>query len=397
MKKSLNVKSIVVLTAICGVISLLLAATNALTAPIIEKNQAAAANEALLVVMPDGTDFEKMDLSSYELPATVTEAYKEAGGGHVVKLTTTGYGSGFVIMCGVNADGTVSGVVCLSSNETLGHEKTFGENFTGKNSETVEAVDVISGATKTTAAYRNAVKDAINAATILGGGSVDIRSEEEILMDNLTAALPAGEGKFTKLFLTEVMEGIDAVYTADNGKGSVCVIGEQFVGVDETGAVVSGAEGDAAANVSAQMAILNASEETEIDLTAYADLPSALVSATKTATGNYVLTVKGAGYGINGGDDYHPASGEYIYIRVSMTKEGKIIDCLTLSQAETPNFGSACADESFYGQFAGKTEADYESVDGISGATLTTNGYKKAILRAFESVKILEGGAGNEE
>ena len=397
MKKSLNVKSVVVLTAICAVISLLLAATNALTAPIIEKNQNAAANEALLVVMPNGTAFEKMDLSSYELPATVTEAYKEAGGGHVVKLTTTGYGSGFVIMCGVNADGTVSGAVCLSSNETLGHEKTFGENFAGKNSETVDSVDVISGATKTTAAYRNAVKDAINAATILGGGSVDIRSEEEILADNLAAALPSGEGKFTKLFLTEVIEGIDAVYTADNGKGAVCVIGEQFIGVDETGAVVSGAEGDVAAKVSAQMAILNSSEETEIDLSAYADLPSALVSATKTATGNYVLNVKGAGYGINGGDDYHPASGEYIYIKVSMTREGKIIDCLTVSQAETPNIGDACANEAFYGQFVGKTEADYEAVDGISGATLTTNGYKKAILRAFESVKILEGGAGNEE
>ena len=397
MKKSLNVKSIVVLTAICAVISLLLAGTNALTAPIIEKNQEAAANEALLVVMPEGTGFEKVDLSSYELPSTVTEAYKEAGGGYVVKLTTTGYGSGFVIMCGVKADGTVSGAVCLSSNETLGYEKTFGENFTGKNSEGVEAVDTISSATKTTAAYRNTVKDAINTATILGGGSVDIRSEEEILADNLSAALPAGEGKFTKLFLTEVIEGIDAVYTADNGKGSVCVVGEQFIGVDETGTVVSGAEGDAAANVSAQMAVLNASVETDIDLSAYADLPSALVSATKTATGNYVLNVKGAGYGINGGDDYHPASGEYIYIKVSMTKDGKIIDCLTVSQAETPNFGSACADESFYGQFVGKTEADYETVDGISGATLTTNGYKKAILRAFESVKILEGGAGNEE
>ena len=397
MKKSLNVKSIVVLTAICGVISLLLAATNALTAPIIEKNQAAAANEALLVVMPEGTGFEKMDLSAYELPSTVTEAYKEASGGHVVKLTTTGYGSGFVIMCGVNADGTVSGAVCLSSNETLGYEKTFGENFTGKSGEGVDAVDTISGATKTTAAYRNAVKDAVNTATILSGGSVDIRSEEEILADNLSVALPAGEGKFTKLFLTEVIDGIDAVYTADNGKGAVCVIGEQFIGVDETGAVVSGADGDVAANVSAQMAVLNASTETEIDLSAYNDLPSALVSATKTATGNYVLNVKGAGYGINGGDDYHPASGEYIYIKVSMTKDGKIIDCLTVSQAETPNIGDACANEAFYGQFVGKTEADYEAVDGISGATLTTNGYKKAILRAFEAVNILEGGAGNEE
>ena len=397
MKKSLNLKSIVVLTAICGVISLMLAATNAITAPIIEKNQNAAANEALLVVMPNGTGFELMDLSSYTLPATVTEAYKEAGGGYVVKLKTTGYCSDFVIMCGVNADGTVSGAVCLSSNETLGHEKTYGENFTGKNAEGVEAVDSISGATKTTVAYRNAVKDAINAATIFGGGSVDIRSEEEILMDNLTAALPAGEGKFTKLFLTEVIEGIDEVYTADNGKGAVCIIGEQFIGVDENGAVVSGAEGDVAANVSAQMAILNASEETELDLSVYTDLPSALVSAAKTATGNYVLEMKGAGYGINGGDDYHPASGEYIYIKVSMTKDGKIIDCLTVSQAETPNLGDACAEESFYGQFAGKTEADYEDIDVISGATLTTNGYKKAILRAFESVKILEGGAGNEE
>ena len=78
-------------------------------------------------------------------------------------------------------------------------------------------------------------------------------------------------------------------------------------------------------------------------------------------------------------------------------KDGKVIDCFTVSQAETPNIGSVCADEEFYGQFVGKTEADYEEIDMIAGATLTTNGYKKAILRAFESVKILEGGAGNEE
>ena len=106
--------------------------------------------------------------------------------------------------------------------------------------------------------------------------------------------------------------------------------------------------------------------------------------------------MRGAGYGINGGDDYHPASGEYIYIRVSMTADGKIIDCLTVSQKETDNIGSVCADESFYGQFVGKTEADYKEIDAISGATLTTSGYTKAIERAFASVKIFEGGAGNE-
>ncbi len=395
MKRS--VKSILVLVCICAVMALLLALTNALTAPIIEKNQNAAANEALLQVMPNGKDFQKVDISGYTLPATVVEAYKEAGGGYVFRLVTTGYSSGFVIMCGINADGTVSGAVCLSSTETLGYEKTFGDGFTGKNSQEVVGMDTISGATKTTGAYKNAVKDALNAAIILGGGSVDIRTEEQILADNLAAALPAGEGKFTKLFIVEVIEGIDAIYTADNGKGAVCVVGDSFIAVDETGAVISDVSDEVSANVTAQMEKISSSSLEDVDLTKYTDIHKNVVSVKKTATGNYVLEVKAAGYGINGGDKYHPASGEYIYIRVSMTRDGRIIDCLTVSQAETDGIGSVCADEKFYGQFVGKTEADYNSIDAISGATLTTDGYKKAILRAFEAVKILEGGTSNEQ
>ena len=391
-----SVRSTLTLLLICAVMAVLMAVTNTITAPIIEKNQAAAANDALKVVMPNGEGFEKMDVSGYTLPATVTEVYSEAGGGYVFRLSTTGYSSGLVILCGVNADGTISGTTCLASSETLGYEKTFGENFIGKNMEGVDAVDTVSGATRTTGAYRGAMKDALNAAVILGGGSVDLRTEEEILNDNLSAALAAAEGKFTKLFIVEVIEGIDAVYTADNGKGAVCIVGEQFIAVDETGAVLTDVSADVAANVAAQMAKLNATVTTDIDLTQFEGLPSACLSAKKTDSGNYILEMRGAGYGINGGDDYHPASGEYIYIRVSMTADGKIIDCLTVSQKETDNIGSVCADASFYSQFVGKTEADYNEIDAISGATLTTNGYKKAIERAFTSVKIFEGGAGNE-
>ena len=391
-----SVRSTLTLLLICAVMAVLMAVTNTITAPIIEQNQAAAANDALKVVMPNGQGFEKMDVSGYTLPATVSEVYSEASGGYVFQLTTTGYSSGFVILCGVNADGTISGATCLSSSETLGYEKTFGENFIGKNMEGVGGVDTVSGATRTTGAYRDAMKDALNAAVILGGGSVDLRTEEEILNDNLSAALPGAEGKFEKLFIVEVIDGIDAVYTAENGKGAVCIVGEQFIAVDETGAVITDAAEDVAANVAAQMAKLNATVTTDIDLTQFEGLPSACLSAKKTDSGNYILEMRGAGYGINGGDDYHPASGEYIYIRVSMTADGKIIDCLTVSQKETDNIGSVCADESFYGQFVGKTEADYKEIDAISGATLTTNGYTKAIERAFASVKIFEGGAGNE-
>jgi electron transport complex protein RnfG len=384
------VKSTLVLFLICAVMAVLLAVTNAITAPIIQQNMEAAANDALLVVMPEGKGFEKVDISTYTLPSTVTEVYREASGGYVITLKTAGYGSGLIIMCGVSADGVVTGATCLSSSETLGYEKTFGANFTGKDAAGIDGVDTISGATKTTAAYKNAVKDALNATVILGGGSVDLRTEEEILNDNLSAALPAAEGKFTKLFIVEVIEGIDAVYTADNSKGYVYVIGEEFIGV----AADTTPENE---TVAAAHAILTATTTTDVDLSAFEGLPSALLSAKKTATGNYILEVKGAGYGINGGNEYHPASGKYIEIRVSMTPDGKIIDTYTISQEESKGIGDACADEKFYGQFDGKTEENYTEIDAIGGATITTDGYKKAILRAFEALKILEGGAANEE
>lgn len=380
-----NIKSVAVLVAICGVIALLLAGTNAITAPIIEKNAAAAANEALLVVMPEGTGFEAIDLAAYELPATVTEAYKEtAGAGYVVKLVTKGYGSDFVIMCGVDAEGTVTGAVCLSSTETLGKEKEYGQNFTGKNAEGVEATDTIAGATLTSQAYKNAVKDALNAAIILGGGSVDIRTEDQIFADNLAAALPEGDA-FVKWFATEQLTGVDAIYVADNGAGYVCVIGEEFVGVDAAGRSDSTAAADA----------VNALQNSTLEQMDIADsgIHQNITKAEKTASGNYVFEINAAGYGIKGGSQYHPASGEYIRIRVSMTPAGKIIDCLTLSEEETDNLGSACGEESFYGQFAGKTADTLSEVDAISGATITTNGYLEAIQRCFEAVTILEGGA----
>jgi len=351
-------------------------------------------NKSLLSLLPNGGSFEKLDLSGYTLPKTVTEAYKAKNGGYVIKTVTSGYGEGLTIMCGVNANGTVNKAICLASNETLGKEQTYGDNFAGKDTAGVGAVDTISGATLTTGAYRSAVKDALNAAIILGGGSVDIRTEEEILQDFLDAALPAAEGKFTKLFITENTFGINDIYKAENSSGFVCVIGEEFVVTDAQGNVTASTV-DPATKELASNAVKSmiASTLTDINLSEYAGLSSQLVWAKKTATGNYVLEIKGAGYGINGGSQYHPASGKYIIIQVSITKDGKILDCLTVSQEETDGIGSVCEKESFYSQFDGKTETDYKNIDAISGATLTTNGYLKAIERAFESVKIFEGGA----
>ena len=391
MKK--NIINLSVFVCICSVITLLLATTNFFTSPIIEKNQNASANKALFELMPDGKDFEKMDISTQTLPEAVVEAYKETSGlGYVIKLVTSGYAADMNIMCGVTSQGVVTGAVCLSSNETLGYEKTYGANFTDKDAAAVDAVDTIGGATKTTEGYKNAVKDALNAAVILGGGSVDIRTEEEILADNLSAALPQGGKDFEKLFRVEDIEGVDAVYTAKNGAGYVFVVGEQFVGVNADGTVVTEGVENAAAFTDAVNKI-KATTYTDINISAYPDLAQFVISAKKTASGNFIVETKGAGYGIKGGNEYHPASGEYIVVRMAMTSEGKILDCITVSEAETDGLGDACADEKFYGQFVGKTETDYTEIDAISGATMTTDGYKQAVERAFTAVKTLSGGA----
>lgn len=394
MKKS--VKSILVLVCICATVSILLALTNSITAPIIEENEQKNANAALLEVLPDGGSFEQVDISSFTLPSTVTQAYRAENGGYVIKLNTTGYASGMVLMCGISSDGKVAGTKLIASGETPSvggaAASTFAGAVLGKDIGSIDSVDTISGATKTTAAYRSAVKDALNSVVILEGGFVDIRTDEEILRDNLNAALPQAEGEFTKYFFVEVIDGVDAVYTANNNTGAVCVIGEQFIAVDADNQVISECSDADAQTVKTAMEAVRSTVTEDIDLSAYPDLPTQLVSAQRTATGNYVMEIKAAGYGIVGGDEYHPASGEYIHILVSITADGRIIDCLTVSQKETDGIGSACEEESFYGQFDGKTEDTYNDIDAISGATYTTNGYKQAILRAFTSVKIFEEG-----
>ncbi|MBR3995204.1 MAG: FMN-binding protein [Clostridia bacterium] len=390
MKK--NIVNLSVFVCICTVITLLLAITNSFTSPLILKNQKAAETKALLEVMPEGNDFEAVDLGAYTLPSTVAEVYKETSGkGYVIKLITTGYGSNMVIMCGVDTNGVVTGAVCTSSTETMSAEKTYGKNFTGKDAAGVDAVDTIASSTKTTAAYKNAIRDALNCTIILGGGSVDIRTEEEKFADNLAEALPSGEGKFEKLFLTELIENVDAVYASENGAGYVFICGENFVGVKSDGTVVTEGVENATAFADAVARIQSVTIK-DIDISSYEGLSKTVVSAKVTSSGNYVLETKGEGYGINGGNKYHPASGEYIIVRVSMTPDLKIIDCLTVSEAETDGLGDACADENFYSQFAGKTEENYTDIDAIAGATTTTKGYTQAIKRAFDAVKILKGG-----
>ena len=72
-----------------------------------------------------------------------------------------------------------------------------------------------------------------------------------------------------------------------------------------------------------------------------------------------------------------------------------MLKCLTVSQEESKGYGAVCGEESYYGQFDGKTAETYKDVDIVGSPTygITNNGYLKAIERCFAAVAILEGGA----
>ena len=170
------IKSVVVITAICLIIAALLGVTNYITAPIIEAGEKQRADDLCKEFFPDAEGFEELSPDKFEnLPKTVTAIYKETSGlGYVFQITTKGYESGLVIMCGISSDGKIVQTKTLSSSETktIGG-KTENESYTsqyvGLGSDFADKVDAISGATITSTAYEGAIADAFAALNVVSG------------------------------------------------------------------------------------------------------------------------------------------------------------------------------------------------------------------------------------
>ena len=169
-KKKCNVslKSLIVLLSICVIVAVLMAAIHALTAPKIEEANARAEQEALSAVLPEATEFEKLE---GDYPETVTALYRDKGGaGYAAMLSAKGYDSSnpMTIAVGFDAEGKILAVQVVSANgETSGiGTKVTGEGFLSQfvgKSSSLDGVDTISGATISSSAFMNAVRDASEA------------------------------------------------------------------------------------------------------------------------------------------------------------------------------------------------------------------------------------------
>lgn len=171
MKKNDSLKSIIVIVCICLVIAVAMAVINAVTAPKIEEANRQAEQEALRIVLEDATDFEKVE---GKYPQTVTALYRDTGNkGYVAMLSAKGYDSSnpIKIAVGFDADGKILKCYVVSCNgETSGigtkvADPGFLDTFIGVDSSMSE-VDTISGATISSSAVIDAVRDAFSAVQL---------------------------------------------------------------------------------------------------------------------------------------------------------------------------------------------------------------------------------------
>lgn len=177
----------VTLFIICVAVALLLALTNAVTAPKIEQLRIQTEEGARKVVLPSAqafSDEKKLTLDDAEY--IYFEGLDAAGGltGYVFTTSAKGYGGDVVIMTGVDSAGAVTGIQTLELNETAGlgmkaKEESFLRQYRGKrapigvekNKPGENDIQALTGATITSKAITDSVNTALALYAAVQGGA----------------------------------------------------------------------------------------------------------------------------------------------------------------------------------------------------------------------------------
>jgi len=123
------------LTAIALVVAALLGLVNSVTHERIEEFNFAATRAALDMVTPEGSDYEKLDLSDEAVAeaaaqgGTLTEMYAVSTGGYACKVVASGSQGNIEMIVGIDADGAISGISVVENAETKGIGSKVMENM----------------------------------------------------------------------------------------------------------------------------------------------------------------------------------------------------------------------------------------------------------------------------
>lgn len=160
-------RPVVVLTAICVVISAALALTDAVTRPIIDEAKRTAQERARQELLPDADGFTRVGTAAERVDDVYTA---NNGAGTVVTAHARGYGGEMTVMVAFAPDGTILRLKVTESAETQGigskvaRDPDFWTRFEGLTAEPLvlgRDVDALSGATVSSKALTAAVNAAI--------------------------------------------------------------------------------------------------------------------------------------------------------------------------------------------------------------------------------------------
>ena len=156
------IQPVLVLVAICLVITFALAFVNSVTAPIIEQDGIKAANAARAELLPAAKDFTEYQGDLYVRTPDkvfVTECYVAEGVGMVVTVKTSSFGGLLTEMVGIDNTGAITGVKVTAHADTKGlgtkaHDADYLAQYIEKNelanAENIKgdsSVKFVSGAT----------------------------------------------------------------------------------------------------------------------------------------------------------------------------------------------------------------------------------------------------------
>lgn len=176
---------VIVLVAICLVVSLALGFTYKVANPIIIANNQKTADEARTQLLPDADGFEQVTdaqlVSSSDGKASVTEVWKATNDtGYVFTVETKSFGGTLTMMVGVDESGAITGVKVTEHSDTAGvGTKNFTDEHLGQykgltslDSDQIKKdsqIDTISGASVTGEALHLGVYTALQQYAQTGG------------------------------------------------------------------------------------------------------------------------------------------------------------------------------------------------------------------------------------
>ena len=180
------VAPIVVLVAICLVITAALAATYGVAKPIIDTNAKKAADEARMELLSEADGFTAYDGELFvaeEGKVYTKDCYIANNGvGAVVTVSTKSFGGELVEMIGLDAEGKITGVKVTAHADTPGlgtkaHAPAHLEQYKGKTAEEITtgsakdeaAIDHVTGASISSNAVHYGVYCAIEQFKAMGG------------------------------------------------------------------------------------------------------------------------------------------------------------------------------------------------------------------------------------